>query len=334
MSNGNSANSAPKTVTYLSHDGKDTKLHQLLLGTVVVGSFIVIWLSSLFSPIIFYVSYRNGYYTTFAIAVSLSILSYIPWKNGRIVGAIKYFYVHYHMHYYKKVTVEFEGNTLPSPKDPQTFYAIHPHGAFSYGWSILFCSYLLSHVRFCFAPALYFSPFFRLFSRTVGTPGSASKSDMIQYLKKGEHLALPPGGFEEATLTSTTQDRVFIKKRFGFIRLCLKYGVAVRPVYAFGEKSLFSNVQGMFKTRLKLNRSGLPAILVWGHPLFPLLPKSNKSLHIVVGAPIVLPKIENPTKEEVSLWHQKYISALTKLFEEHKEAAYGDAAKTCKLEVW
>ena len=157
---------------------------------------------------------------------------------------------------------------------------------------------------------------------------------MIQYMKRGEHLALPPGGFEEATLSSLDQDRVFIKKRTGFIRLCLQHGIAVRPVYVFGEKGMFWNIQGQFKTRLALNRYGIPTILSWGHPWLALVPKNDVPLTIAVGAPLVLPKIAQPTKEEVTQWHNKYIAALTRVFEEHKEEAYGPKAKTMKLEVW
>ena len=150
-------------------------------------------------------------------------------------------------------------------------------------------------------------------------------------------MALPPGGFEEATLSCVTQDRVFIKKRTGFIRLCLQYGYAVRPVYCFGEKSLYWNIQGLEQFRLALNRYGIPTILAWGQALIPVLPKRNVNLHIVVGAPIGpnMPRIANPTKTDVDKWHAVYVSELVKLFEEHKEAAYGaDMAKTAKLQVW
>ena len=61
---------------------------------------------------------------------------------------------------------------------------------------MLFCHDVMQHVRFCFAPALYASPFFRLFSRVTGRPGSAAKRDMISYMRRGESIALPPGGFE------------------------------------------------------------------------------------------------------------------------------------------
>jgi 2-acylglycerol O-acyltransferase 2 len=278
-------------------------------------------------------SILKGYNLVAAFIVVVIALAYLPWSKGPVLKRVQKFYSECHPYYYKSMAVKFEGTSLPTPDDPQTFYAIHPHGAFCIGWSNLFSSPLLSHVKFCFSPALYTSPFFRLFSRCVGNPGSASRSDMISYLKNGIHLALPPGGFEEATLTSTTQDRVFIKKRTGFIKLCLQHGVAVRPVYVFGERNLFWNIQGFWKLRLAMNRHGLPMILVWGHPLMPLMPKTSAKLLVVVGAPLVLPTIEKPSKEDVALWHGKYMVALTKLFDEHKEEAY-ENGKEAKLEVW
>ena len=108
--------------------------------------------------------------------------------------------------------IVFEGGEVPPSEHRQTFFAVHPHGAFCIGWALLFTCKIMDGVRFCFAPSLFASPFFRLFSRMVGKPGSAARPSMNSYLKKGEDCALPPGGFEEATLASTSQDRVFIKK--------------------------------------------------------------------------------------------------------------------------
>jgi len=220
----------------------------------------------------------------------------------------------------------------------QEFFAIHPHGAFCLGWSVLFCSPVLDHVTFCFAPSLLASPFFRLFSRIVGRPGSAGRSEMIRAMKKtaGQSLALPPGGFEEATITSTLVDRVYIKRRTGFVKLCLQHGIPIRPVYVFGENQLYANVQGLWKLRFRLNRLGVPTILIWGLPWMPLLPRYDQvHLRMVIGKPIEVPTIENPSKEEVTKWHTIYMVALGKLFEEHKEDAMGaEKAKVSKLEVW
>lgn len=304
-----------------------------LAASFCVGSFVIIWITSLLSPIILIASMKNGYYLISAIVMVLTTAAYLPWKKGVISRTLGSFYNKYHRCYYNECVIECEGDSITDFKK-QTLYAVHPHGAFSFGWALLFCCPELKNVRFCFAPVLYASPFFRLFSRLVGNPGSASKDSMISYMKKGIDLALPPGGFEEATLSSLSQDRVFIKKRTGFIKLCLMHGISVRPVYVFGEKSLFWNIQGMWKLRLMLNRFGLPMIFVWGHLLFPLLPKSNKNIRVVIGAPIILPKILKPTKEDVRLWHGKYIAELTNLFEENKEKAYGQESKGTKLEIW
>ena len=129
---------------------------------------------------------------------------------------------------------------------------------------------------------------------------------------------------------------MYIKKRVGFVKLALQHGYNVIPVYTFGENNTYSNVQGLWKFRLWLNNLGCPAIIVFGSWLNPLLPKRHpRGLKVVVGDPLVLPKIPTPTREEVTLWHDKYMASLVRLFEEHKEEFYGpEIAKTAKLELW
>lgn len=327
--------SGGKTVTVFESSPATTTKLQAFLGAVTVSSFIVIWLSSAASPLILYIALRQGCYKLAAFIVLITIIAYLPWKRGPISQFVQSFIDGYHPKYYDGVSIVFEGGEVPPSEHRQTFFAVHPHGAFCIGWALLFTCPIMHGVRFCFAPSLFASPFFRLFSRAVGKPGSAARPSMNAYLKNGEDCALPPGGFEEATLTSTSQDRVFIKKRYGFVRLCLKYGVAIRPVYVFGEGKLFSNVQGFWRNRLALNRFGIPTIVVWGRWFFPLLPKKGVKIYIVVGKPIILPKIENPTKEEVAVWHNKYIVELKRIYDEHKEVAYGsEEGKVAKVEVW
>jgi diacylglycerol O-acyltransferase 2, plant len=324
-----------KTVVALQTTAEHATIFTKVAGAFSVGSFIIIWLLSVASPFVLFVSIAYGFNTLATFLILVTIASYLPWTKGPLIRQIQLFYSQYHACYYEETTVLFEGSSLPSPNDPQTLYAVHPHGAFCLGWSHLFALPAMDHVRFCFSAALFASPFFRLFSRCVGNPGSASRGAMISYLQEKIHIALPPGGFEEATLTCTYKDRAYIRKRTGFIKLCLQYGVAVRPVYVFGEKSLFWNIQGLWKFRLAMNRYGFPMIFVWGRPLLPWLPRNHVKLYVVVGAPLILPKIPHPTKAEVALWHGKYMDALTKLFEDYKEKAYGaEVAKTAKLELW
>lgn len=44
-------------------------------------------------------------------------------------------------------------------------------------------------------------------------------------------------------------------------------------------------------------------------------------MHMVIGKPIEIPKLEAPTKEEVQRYLDEYIAALQALFERHKAAA-------------
>jgi 2-acylglycerol O-acyltransferase 2 len=325
-------------------DATDSTFLQTLFGGLSVSIFIIVWLGSLFSPLILYISIQSRDYVAASILFTVGFIAYVPFwdTKGPLPSAIKYFYSTYHPRYYKRCKVIFK-DSLPCDTSSSTssahrpaFYAVHPHGAFSLGWSVLYASDFMESVRFCFSPSLFMSPFFKIFSSITGNPGTADKKSMISYMKNGENLALPPGGFEEATISCLDQDRVYIKKRAGFVKLCLQHGYSVVPVYCFGEKDTFWNVQGSWSLRLKINSFGVPAILIWGTKLLPLLPRrsSKYGLMIVAGDRIDLPKIENPTNADVKNWHDKYMASLLAIFEEYKFEAYGDGAKTMKLELW
>ncbi|KAG7354978.1 diacylglycerol acyltransferase [Nitzschia inconspicua] len=319
-------------------------LTERTLGGFSIGVFVLIFFLSVAFPFLCLYSLSSKNVTLLAIFAAFTVMAYVPWSDSfsdQVGGVIQRFYRYYAPRHFRRCQIVEEGSskggtTMVADKEStQTFYAVHPHGALCMGWNILYNHETFESVRFCFAPYLYFTPFFRLFSRLLGRPGSASKSYMISYLKLGESLALLPGGFEDATLTSLHHDRIFIRKRTGFIRLCLKFGVAVRPVYVFGEKDCYWNIQGGWKWRLALNRCSIPAALPWGWSWIPLLPKKNAALYIVLGEPIMLPQIDDPSKDQVYLWHEKYMAALIKLYETHKDTAYGsDNAKSMKLEMW
>ena len=324
-----------KVLTALEPDPRSITALQKIGGGLCLVVFVATWICSILSPLVLAYAVFKQYHLLTFVVITTSITAYLPWKKGILANSVRYFIKTFTPCYFKSIVLLFQGEGhLPNQKDPQTFYAIHPHGAFCVGWAMLFCHDVMQHVRFCFAPALYLSPFFRLFARVTGNPGSAAKFAMISYMKNGESLALPPGGFEEATLTSLDIDRVFIRKRTGFIRLCLTHGIRVRPVYVFGEKGLYWNLQGFFSPRLAVNRFGIPALVPWGTWFCPILPKGTVDIRIVVGPPIDLPRIHSPSKDDVKKYHDKYVAALVKLFDEHKEAAYGPAAKGVKLEVW
>mmetsp|Transcript_13456 Transcript_13456/g.31440 ORF Transcript_13456/g.31440 Transcript_13456/m.31440 type:complete len:356 (-) Transcript_13456:1209-2276(-) len=341
-----SSSSAPYAYVW-SND--KSSVFQTLVGGSVLLVFLSTWFASVASPILGLLWAHRGEYFPLSLLISVAISSHVPWSKGYVSRLVSDF-AKYNNYYYKKCVVIFQHKkSIPQIGNGQRpmLYAVHPHGAFCMGWSVLFCADIMhkGNVRFVFSPILYASPLFRLWCRLVGRPGSADKASMIEYMTKKDtsrgtsspcHLALPPGGFEEATISYFEKDRVFIKKRTGFVKLALKHGYNVVPVYTFGENQTYSNLQGLWKLRLWLNGMGVPGIAIFGSWLLPLLPKRNpRGLRIVVGDPIELPTIADPTREDVKLWHDKYIAALIRLFDEHKEDYYGpEASKTIKLELW
>lgn len=200
----------PKVVKAFEYNPQTSSLTDKFLGGFCLVLFVVTWISSILSPFIFLWAVLYGYHAIAAFVVIVTLAAYIPWKKGPISQAIRSAISKYSGRYFQSCVLAFEGGSLPDPQqDPPTFYAVHPHGAFSMGWAQLFCHEVMQHVRFCFAPALFVSPFFRLFSRVAGKPGSAAKPDMMSYMKRGESLALPVGGFDGVCVLNSRPNLTF-----------------------------------------------------------------------------------------------------------------------------
>ncbi len=110
----------------------------------------------------------------------------------------------------------------------------------------------------------------------------------------------------------------------GFIKYALMHGYTVHPVFTFGEEETFRAFTPLRALRLRLNAWKLPAVLFFGTPrlaLLPFLPEPRAALRTVVGAPLALPQLAEPSKADVARWHGAYCDALRALFDKHKAAA-------------
>jgi 2-acylglycerol O-acyltransferase 2 len=151
--------------------------------------------------------------------------------------------------------------------------------------------------------------------------GPAVGAHMKRQMKKGTNIALLPGGFHEAALFTRGKYKVFIKKRTGFIKYALQYGYTIRPTFCFGEEKTYYTCNKMEAFRMFLANYNIPP--VWFASFWTILPSPNLTMNVVVGEELVLPTIENPTKEEVSKWHEVYVERLVDVFEKNKKE-YGE----------
>jgi hypothetical protein len=65
---------------------------------------------------------------------------------------------------------------------------------------------------------------------------SASKSNLTKQLKTG-HCCIYIGGMAELFLASPTEEKLFLKQRKGFVKLALRTGSEIVPIYYFGNSS-------------------------------------------------------------------------------------------------
>ena len=59
-------------------------------------------------------------------------------------------------------------------------------------------------------------------------------------MQKRQNIMLLPGGFEEATVTSDKEYRLYIKSRKGFIKYALQNGYKIHPVFIFNENKIYN----------------------------------------------------------------------------------------------
>ncbi|CAB1118819.1 unnamed protein product [Ectocarpus sp. CCAP 1310/34] len=202
---------------------------------------------------------------------------------------------------------------------PPTVFCYHPHGVFTQGYIINgSMNEELPKILGLLATALYHAPLFRLvFGRWAGSCAPSSKQVFLDQMQKGLSFGIIPGGFQEATLSKLGEDHVWMKNRKGIVKYALQSGYRLRPCFTFGESDTYWNAQGMWKLRLWMSAKNFPGVCPWGTWWCPLLPRRVK-LMTVFGEPLALPKIEQPSPEDVDKWHAAYVEELKALHGRHK----------------
>ncbi|KAG7375595.1 hypothetical protein PHYPSEUDO_000563 [Phytophthora pseudosyringae] len=219
------------------------------------------------------------------------------------------------------------------PPNDHALFAFHPHGVLSCGWSfggVHHLSFEQADCRWLVAESLFYFPVMREIINWMDFT-SAAKEAVKKLLRTGQNACLMPGGFEEATLYERGKHRVYIKQRFGFIKLALQHGYKVHPVYTFGEEYVYRTFPYLLKLRLKLNEFKMPGVIFFGRPECFYLPRTDVDLITVVGKPLVLPRIEHPTKEDVRKYHEQYVTALLELFDRYKGVYAVDPKATLEI---
>jgi len=124
------------------------------------------------------------------------------------------------------------------------------------------------------------------------------------------------GGIAELFKSCPAEERLYLKKRKGFIKIALREGVDVIPIYFFGNTSVLTILKsGPLATISRKLQVALTYF--WGKYYLPI-PRDEKLLY-ARGKPLGLPHIPEPTDDDVNKWHVKYCEQIEILFEKYKE---------------
>ncbi|KAG3111694.1 hypothetical protein PI125_g8901 [Phytophthora idaei] len=76
----------------------------------------------------------------------------------------------------------------------------------------------------------------------------------------------------------------------------------------------------------------MPGVLFFGRPECFYLPRTDVDLITVVGKPLILPRIDHPTKEDIREHHEQYVATLQELFDRYKGVYAVDPETTLEID--
>ena len=145
---------------------------------------------------------------------------------------------------------------------------------------------------------------------------------MRRLIDSGACVLLIPGGVAECLLLRHDGvETVYLRKRFGFVKMALQTGSHLIPAFAFGQSRIYSFWRPPSDAWLSktLARAGFAPLLFWGRWASPV--PFPVPVHVVVGAPLRVTKDAEPSDEAVAALLARFCDAMEALFEEHKAAA-------------
>ncbi|KAG0028624.1 diacylglycerol O-acyltransferase 1 [Podila clonocystis] len=224
--------------------------------------------------------------------------------------------------------------------DPSRNYIFgyHPHGIISMGAAATFGTDGLNfskvfpgiHPHLLTLQSNFQIPLYRDYIMAHGCC-SVSKESCEHILNSGpgNSIAIVVGGAQESLAAKPGTLDLTLKKRLGFIKLALVNGADLVPTLAFGENDLYELYGSTRVSKTYQVQQFLKKVLGFTIPIFNgrgvfnyefgLLPR-RKPVHIVVGKPIRVSKVEgSPTSEQLMKLQKQYIDEVMSIWEQYKD---------------
>jgi 2-acylglycerol O-acyltransferase 2 len=304
--------------------------HVLLVPTVVL--FGVCTFGTYYYPKSIGLCLVVPYYTYILFIGTAAWKTGAPWESfRRDFGLIKVMRRYFRIRLVGNEALQ-KREAASSPENPQQYIlAVFPH-ALQADFRVLVDGMLdqvlpqtAPRVRTLGATVLFTLPMVReIFLWSGGV--DARRSVAERCLKANLSLLVLPGGQQEQLRTQHGHELVYVQRRKGFVKLALRYGTPLVPVYVFGANDYYYTSSWLLPLQLWLMKvTGLSLVVGAGLFGLPTIPRPVDTT-MVFGEPLDFgAPIAQPTTEQVEAAHAKFVTALQQLFDQHKEACgYGD----------
>ena len=220
--------------------------------------------------------------------------------------------------------IGFDSTAKKENKTRGCLFGFHPHGIIPYTAGLMRL-HPEFYKLFPDAPIHYMTDSF-----THSVPGIRDGNQMVvggrevsrevvaKSLEDNEIVMLVPGGQHEIFTSRSFSPKVVIsRKHKGFIRMAMRYGSSLVPIFSMGEWMVLDNIYMPKAQQLSRDLLGFPIpFLPYG--TFLSIPRRTP-IKIIFGEPFIFEKKSTePTEEEVMEAHRKYFQRIKELFDRNK----------------
>jgi len=213
-------------------------------------------------------------------------------------------------------------------KDEHAILAVVPHGLFPFALAFAALPERASQVFGEFKPvvatATALFPFIRTFLGWLGAV-DASRDVVDEALSEGARIGLAPGGIGEMfegypkPMTNPNDEYATLESRKGFVRMAIKHGVPLVPVYTFGATKMLNRLQLPAIVEKISNLLRISLCIFYGRFGLPI-PFRTKLLYVMGRTlyPPVASENSEEFREQVDALHNAFCQEIRRIFERYK----------------
>ena len=144
-----------------------------------------------------------------------------------------------------------------------------------------------------------------------------SARSITKALARGTCVGLVPDGIAGIFRTNARDEVVKLKERKGIAKLALRTGTPIVPAYSVGNSRAYTAVFDRWGLLEIVSRKAQASIFLYFGRFYLPIPR-RVNITMLIGEPIMVDKVEEPTPAQIDALHERYLTEMKALFDQHK----------------